>query len=107
MGTGTFFSKLASYDPLAHALHLPGASKYEQLQASQANGNSSTGPYQGVTPTLAGANAGYAAGGPGANQGYVPWTMPKIGSAWLNFAASQGSKMPSPWGPQDNSGVKT
>jgi hypothetical protein len=107
MGTGTFFSKMASFDPLAHALHLPGANKYEQLQASQAAGNSSRGPYQGVAPTLAGANAGYAAGGPGSNPNYTPWTMPTIGNGWQRFAASQGSKMASPWGPQDNSGVKT
>ena len=71
MGTGTFFSKLAGYDPLAQALHLPGSNKYAQQQASQAATQSpyAQGPYTGVTPTLAGANAGYAANGPGATAG--------------------------------------
>lgn len=107
MGTTTFFSKLASYDPLAHAMHLPGASKYEAAQASNAAGQSGGGPYAGVAPTLAAANAGYQPGGVGANQDWKPFQMPNIGSSWQNFAAKQGSTMPSPWGPQDNNGVKT
>lgn len=91
MGTGTFFSKMASFDPLAHALNLPGANKYEQLQASNAAGNSSRGPYQGITPTLAGANAGYAAGGPGSNPNYTAWKMPQIGNGFQRFAAGAGA----------------
>lgn len=71
MGSGTFFSKMASYDPLAQALHLPGSNKWSQQQASQAATQSpnAVGPYTGITPTLAGANAGYAANGPGATTG--------------------------------------
>lgn len=64
MGTGTFFSKVASYDPLAQALHLPGAGKYDQQQTrdsiNEQSANASL-PYAGQTPTLAGANAGYLA----------------------------------------------
>jgi hypothetical protein len=74
MGTGTFFSKMASYDPLAQALHLPGSDKWAQQQASQRAGSmgAQTSPYAGVTPTLAGANAGYVAGGPGSIPGTAP-----------------------------------
>lgn len=79
MGTGTFFSKVAAVDPLAHILNLPGANKYGQQQASSMAGSSTGGAYQGITPTLAGSNAGYAAGGPGAIAGYVPWTATQPG----------------------------
>jgi hypothetical protein len=96
---GSFFQKMASYDPLAHALHLPGANKYEQQQASAANGRSGGGPYAGVTPTLAGANAGYAPNGPGANAGWQPFKMPTIGNGWQRFSASQGNVAPNPWNP--------
>lgn len=56
-------------DPLAQALNLPGAHKYAQAQAQAEAGRAgaSGGPYTGITPTLAAANAGYAPGGPGAN----------------------------------------
>lgn len=59
-----------------------------QSQASQAAGQSGGGPYQGVTPTLAAANTGYAANGPGAIAGWKPWVMPQIGSGWQRFAGS-------------------
>ncbi len=71
MGGSNFFSKIASIDPIAQALNLPGAHSYAQAQAN-AHLPASNGPYTGVTPTLAGANAGYAPGGPGANM----WTQP-------------------------------
>jgi hypothetical protein len=89
MGTGTFFSKLAGYDPLAQALHLPGSNKYAQQQASQAAGNmgAQTSPYAGVTPTLAGANAGYVAGGPGSIPGTAP--LPAQGYVTAARNASQ------------------
>lgn len=73
MGSSNFFAKFASVDPLAQALHLPGADKYRQQEAQNANSTGAVGPYAGVTPTLAGANAGYAPGGPGANSNYVPF----------------------------------
>lgn len=60
-------------DPLAQALHLPGAGGYVHQQQQNEAGKSAYGPYTGVTPTLAAANAGYAPGGPGANPGYKPW----------------------------------
>jgi len=94
MGSGSFFSKLASYDPLAQALHLPGAGKYMQQQATNAAGQSGGGPYAGAAPTLAGANAGYAPGGPGSNPGYTPFVMPQVGSGFQRFAANQGSISP-------------
>ena len=98
MGTGTFFSKVASMDPLANALHLPGADKYAQQQASQNAGSSAAngGPYTGITPTLAGANAGYAPGGPGSNAGYTPWAPGSTGN-FLQRAA-QWSNNNSPGG---------
>jgi hypothetical protein len=77
MGSGNnFFAKLAQHDPLAQALHLPGYNAAAGAQATRAAGNSpfAAGPYTGVAPSLAGANAGYAAGGPGSNPGVT--TMP-------------------------------
>ena len=105
MGSNTFFSKIASFDPLAQALHLPGAGKYMQSQASDAAGKSGGGPYQGVTPTLAGANAGYAPGGPGANQDWKPWVAPQIGNGWQRFAANQGNISPGIVGPLVDKGA--
>jgi hypothetical protein len=73
---GTFFEKVASVDPVAQALHLPGSTSYEnsqmqqQQQAAEANG---LGPYARVAPSLAGANAGYVQGGPGATPGWQPY----------------------------------
>lgn len=72
MGSSNFFSKFASIDPLAQVLHLPGAHKYAQQQARDEAGKAgaSGGAYTGVDPTLAGANAGYVPGGPGATEGW-------------------------------------
>jgi hypothetical protein len=70
MGSSNFFSKIASVDPLAQALDLPGAHKYAQAQAQ--NMQSNAGPYAGTTPTLADANAGYAPGTKDAAQGWTP-----------------------------------
>jgi hypothetical protein len=76
MGSDNFFSKLASIDPLAQALNLPGAHKYAQSQAKDRAGQTDTngGAYTGVDATLAGANAGYQPGGPGATPGFTPTT---------------------------------
>lgn len=95
MGTGTFFSKVASYDPLAHALHLPGANKYEQLQASQAAGQSGAngGPYTGQAPSLSAAAGGYAPGGPGSNVGWAPYVSPQIGNGFQRFASGTGAAL--------------
>lgn len=72
MGSSNFFAKFASIDPLAQMLNLPGAHKYAQAQAQSEAGKAgaSGGPYTGVDPTLAGANAGYTPGGPGATTGW-------------------------------------
>lgn len=72
MGNSNFFAKIASMDPLAQALNLPGAHKYAQAQAQSEAGRAgaSGGPYTGVAPTLAGANAGYSPGGPGSTVGW-------------------------------------
>lgn len=86
MGSNNFFSKLASYDPLAHALHLPGANKYMQSQATAAAGQSGGGPYTGAAPTLAAATAGYVPGGPGSDPGYKPFVMPTVGTGWQRFS---------------------
>ena len=73
MGSSNFFSKFASIDPIAQSLHLPGSQKYREQEMQDANSTGSVGPYAGVTPTLAGANGGYAPGGPGANASYTPF----------------------------------
>ncbi len=81
MGNSNFFAKLASIDPLAQALHLPGAHKYAQAQAQRAAGQTDTngGAYTGIDATLAGANAGYAPGGPGSTPGFVPTQPDRVG----------------------------
>ena len=81
MGSTNFFAKLASVDPLAQAMDLPGAHKYAQAQAQRDAGATDTngGAYTGIDPTLAGANAGYRPGGPGATPGFVP-TQPGGGN---------------------------
>lgn len=91
MGNSNFFAKLASIDPLAQALNMPGAHKYAQAQAQTAAGQTDTngGAYTGVAPTLAGANAGYAPGGPGSTPGFMP-TRPQ-GSGGLFGALQKGS----------------
>jgi hypothetical protein len=68
MGGDNFFSKLASVDPLARALHLPGSDKYAQAVAQRNAGATDVngGPFTGIAPTLAAANGGYTAGSPGA-----------------------------------------
>jgi len=83
---GSFFTKLASVDPIAQALDLPGAHKQAQAQAQDAAGQTDTngGAYTGINPTLAGANAGYAPGGPGATVGFAP-TQPTPGNSLMNF----------------------
>lgn len=73
---GQFFAplqKLASHDPLAGALNLPGSHTYANYQNNRLMNvpNSINTPYGGVAATLAGANAGYQAGGPGARPGAV------------------------------------
>lgn len=88
MGSNNFFSKLASYDPLVHALHLPGANNYMNAQARDAAGRSGGGPFAGVTPTLAQANTGYAPGTAGANPNWKPFVQPQIGTGWQRFAGS-------------------
>jgi hypothetical protein len=70
VGSNNFFSKVASIDPLAQALNLPGAHKFAQSQAQDVQTNA--GPFAGKTPTLADANAGYAPGSAGATVGWTP-----------------------------------
>ncbi len=72
MGANSFFSMLGSHDPLAQALHLPGAGKYAQSQSRGAlNNNIGAGPYAGQPATLAGANAGYTGAGTGVSSGFA------------------------------------
>lgn len=104
MGAGTFFSKIASYDPIAQALHLPGASSYvnyEQAKADEAQPGAHSGPYQGVSPTLAAAQAGYAAGGPGSNSQWRPYTAaPNVANFFQRAASAPAAGTPAtnPWG---------
>jgi len=103
MGANNFFSKFASIDPLAHALHLPGANKYSEEQARRDAGTSGAGPYAGVAPTLAGANAGYAPGGPGAVAGWHQWQPNAPGGAFgfaQRFSNAVGNTTPNPAGGQ-------
>lgn len=99
MGSSNFFAKFASIDPLAQALHLPGADKYRQQQANNANSTGAAGPYAGITPTLAAANAGYAPGGPGANPDWHPFVAQRPGGlfgAAQRFSSAVGGTTPSP-----------
>lgn len=99
MGSNNFFSKIASMDPLAQALNLPGAHKYAQQQGRDeaAKAGASAGPYTGVQATLAGANAGYAPGGPGATVGWHQY-MPHDPSNFFQRAANvSGNVTPQPW----------
>ena len=98
MGSSNFFSKIASIDPLAQALNLPGAHKYAQAQAQAVQTNA--GPYAGTTPTLADANAGYAPGSAHAQVGWVP--NQATGSTGLfgklqGAANLSGNVTPQPW----------
>ena len=85
MGSTNFFSKLASIDPIAQALNLPGAHKYAQAQAQDVQSN--VGPYAGQTPTLAAANVGYAPGttAQGATPGWTPIQATAPGNSAFNF----------------------
>lgn len=99
MGSTNFFSKLASVDPLAQALHLPGSTKYAQQEANDANSTGAVGPYAGVTPTLAGANGGYAPGGPGSNPDWKPFAAQRPGGLFgfaQRAAAVAGDTTPNP-----------
>ena len=102
MGSTSFFSKIASVDPIAQALDLPGAHKQAQAQAQRNAGQTDTngGAYTGIGATLAGANAGYAPGGPGAPAGWAP-TQPVSNSGIFNTlqkgANLFGNLTPQPW----------
>jgi hypothetical protein len=93
MGNSNFFSKFASIDPLAQALNLPGAHKYAQQQAQDRAGQTDTngGAYTGIDATLAGANAGYAPGGPGSTPGFTPTTP--SGGGGLFGALQKGANL--------------
>ena len=99
MGSTNFFSKLASVDPLAQALNLPGAHKYAQAQAQDVQTNA--GPYAGTTPTLADANAGYAPGSKDALAGWTPNQATTPGNSLFGFAQHaanlSGNVTPQPW----------
>lgn len=96
MGSDSFFSKIASADPLAHALNLPGANKYTASQASHdAQNAATTGPYAGKVATLAGANAGYLPGGPGSDQGWHQPVLPSHGGGFFGTMQSVAANTPS------------
>ena len=83
-GVGHSLAEIGAHDPLARVLNLPGANFLKnQAQGVQSN----AGPYAGVAPTLAAANAGYVPGGPGATQG---WTPNMVGN--YNGTGLQGSR---------------
>jgi hypothetical protein len=98
VGSSNFFSKVASMDPLAQALDLPGAHKYAQQQAQDEAGKAgaSGGPYTGVAPTLAAANAGYAPGGPGATQGWAQYVAHNPSNFFQRAANLSGNLTPQP-----------
>jgi hypothetical protein len=98
VGSSNFFSKVASMDPLAQALDLPGAHKYAQQQAQDEAGKAgaSGGPYTGVAPTLAAANAGYAPGGPGATQGWAQYVAHNPSNFFQRAANVSGNVTPQP-----------
>ncbi len=64
---------------------------------TQAPSGQTQGPYTGVTPTLAGANAGYQAGGPGAIGGIpnAAGTTP-MANPFVAAARSQIPQTPTP-----------
>lgn len=89
---GSFASKLYTYDPLTQL----GVNKYTDPVGdslfgnySKSSGPGTPGPYAGVTPTLAAANAGYGTGGPGATPG-VAGVPQNVYAA----AAQQGAAQP-------------
>ena len=83
-----FFAKVADVDPVAQALHLPGSGAAQKGRLDRANAANSTGPYTGVAPTLAGANAGYVPGGPGANTDWKPFNLGNVGGGFFSRAAA-------------------
>jgi hypothetical protein len=98
VGSSNFFSKIASIDPLAQALNLPGAHKYAQAQAQAVQTN--PGPYAGQTPTLQDANAGYAPGSAHAQAGWVPNQAtgnPGLFGKLQGVANLSGNVTPQPW----------
>ena len=100
MGSTNFFAKLASVDPLAQALNLPGAHKYAQAQAQDVQTNA--GPYAGQTPTLAAAKEGYTPGSTalGAQAGWTPNQASGSNGLFgkLQGAANlSGNLTPQPW----------
>ena len=66
MGTGSFFGNLQHV--LQHPLNFSGDIVPGSWRQSSASPND-VGPYTGVAASLAGANSGYTAGGPGSNPG--------------------------------------
>jgi hypothetical protein len=78
-GNDSFFAKVASIDPLARTLHLPGSNKYAQGVAQRNAGATDVngGPFTGIAPTLAAANGGYTAGATGAP---ANWQQINLGS---------------------------
>lgn len=100
MGADTFFSKIASMDPLAHTLDLPGANKYTASQASHdAQNAKGSGPYAGVQASLTAANQGYAPGGTGAITGWHQPVLPTHGGFqgfMQNVAANAPVTSPNP-----------
>ena len=80
MGGDNFFAKLASADPIARTLGLPGANKYAQAVAQRNAGATDVngGPFQGIAPTLAAANDGYTANAAGAP---ANWQQVNLGSS--------------------------
>ena len=86
MGSHGFFAKLQD-NPITQALHLPGSHKYEDSLPVQVGPNQ--GPYTGVDATLAGANAGYRAGGPGSTVG-APNAPTVYGAAGQGHGAMGG-----------------
>ena len=90
---GSFFQRVASVDPIAQALHLPGSGAYAKAQLDKANQTQGTGPYTGVAPTLAASQQGYVPGGTGANAGWKPFELPSQGGGFLQQAASMSGSV--------------
>lgn len=98
MSSTGFFGKLASVDPLAQAFNLPGSHDYANAQI-RAHMPSTAGPYSGQAPTLAGANAGYLPGGPGADPMWrqpQPWHQGGLLGAMQGVASAMPSAYASP-----------
>lgn len=78
-GNDSFFAKVASIDPLARTLHLPGSNKYAQGVAQRNAGATDVngGAFTGIAPSLAAANGGYTAGATGAP---ANWRQINLGS---------------------------